>query len=243
MIKKEHTSSNFFWLCFCLLLLIFSMGVSWQIHKSSHFFYEFWYSQLNIEETIKTYSPQNNHGKEDFASTNKKQHLLSFNEIVKNIHDHGKDLNQLFYLNNHQQKRLLLTTPEILHLEDVSKLIHHLRFILVTNFLLLLLVSSIIFKKKYRKPKRKEQYIAIIIPISIVVLSFSILGFTNIFYYLHTVVFPDNHQWFFYYQDSLMSSLMKAPDLFAAIGFTLATITLMIFIFLYRLLAKIIFKH
>jgi len=243
MIKKEHTSSNFFWLCFCLLLLVFSMGASWQIHKSGNFFYEFWYSQLNIEETIKTYVPQNTHGKKDFASTAKKQHLLSFHEIVSKIHDHGKDLDQLFYLNNQQQKKLLLTAPEVLHLEDVSKLIHQLRFILVVNFLLLLLVSSLIFNKKYSKPKRKEQYVAIIIPTTILVLSFSILGFTNIFYYLHTVVFPVNHQWFFYYQDSLMSSLMKAPDLFAAIGFTLSIFTLVIYTMLYRLLAKILFKN
>jgi hypothetical protein len=45
---------------------------------------------------------------------------------------------------------------------------------------------------------------------------------------LHTVVFPADHQWFFYYKDSLMASLMKAPDIFAAIAAQLLVVALLI---------------
>jgi len=45
-----------------------------------------------------------------------------------------------------------------------------------------------------------------------------VIGVENLFYGLHTIVFPDDHQWFFYYEDSLMSTLMQAPNIFLPIG-------------------------
>lgn len=44
------------------------------------------------------------------------------------------------------------------------------------------------------------------------------IGPTRVFYTLHEWVFPSDHQWMFSYQESLMTTLMKAPDLFAAIA-------------------------
>jgi hypothetical protein len=46
---------------------------------------------------------------------------------------------------------------------------------------------------------------------------------------MHIFVFPDNHQWFFYYQDSLMSTLMKAPDLFAGIAIQIVLVGLILY--------------
>ena len=83
---------------------------------------------------------------------------------------------------------------------------------------------------------------AIVIPSATLLITFSVFGFTDIFYYLHTLVFPENHQWFFYYQESLMSSLMKAPDLFAGIGLSLVVIALIIYVIIYRLLMTKIFN-
>jgi hypothetical protein len=47
-----------------------------------------------------------------------------------------------------------------------------------------------------------------------------------VFYGLHTWIFPPGHAWFFYYQDSLMTMMMKAPELFAYIALTLAVVSL-----------------
>ncbi len=234
--------ANVLWLCFCLFLLVFSLGLSWQVNKSNNFFYSFWYAQLNIEQMVRTYVPQNTQGKQDFAKTTSKQHLQSFAEIVAEIHNGGTGLTQLSYLNNKQQVRALLTPAEVIHLKDVGNLVDQLHTISVINFLLLLGATGIIYLKKLPRPSRKDQQIAIVVPSLLLITSFSIFGFTNIFYYLHTVVFPDNHQWFFYYQESLMSSLMKAPDLFAAIGFMLSFFALIIYIACYQLLATKIFK-
>ena len=106
----------------------------------------------------------------------------------------------------------------------------------------LLITIAVIHQNNFLKPPRKYQHIAIAVPFTLSILSFSVFGFTDIFYYLHTVVFPNNHQWFFYYQESLMSSLMKAPDLFAAIGLSLSVIAVIIYVIFYQLLIPKIFK-
>jgi uncharacterized membrane protein len=239
---KVTRLSIFLWLCCCFFLLVFALGLSWQINKSAHFFYDFWYSQLNIQQTIKTYTPQNTEGKRDYANTDYKQHIKNFNQIVVEINNNGKGLEKLSYLNANNQRRVLLTSAEVVHLQDVSILVNKLRWISVINGLLLLIVIGIVYKFKQPKPHKKEQYMAVVIPSITLLLMFSIVGFTDIFYYLHTVVFPDNHQWFFYYQESLMSSLMKAPDLFAGIGLSLIVVAFVIYVIIYRLLITKIFK-
>ena len=75
-------------------------------------------------------------------------------------------------------------------------------------------------------PTGKQKIISLLSFIILLVAILSIWGFTEVFYYLHTVVFPENHQWFFYYRDSLMATLMKAPDIFSAIAAQLLLIAL-----------------
>jgi uncharacterized membrane protein len=53
---------------------------------------------------------------------------------------------------------------------------------------------------------------------SLSVLSIILIGPKQVFYHLHEMIFPADHAWFFYYQDSLMATLMKAPDLFGGIA-------------------------
>jgi hypothetical protein len=239
---KNRSLTTLLWFFFCLFLLFFSIGLSWQVNKSANFFYQFWYSQLNIEQTIKTYVPQNTQGKRDFASTDNKQHFKSFNQIVDEIHSDGIGLAELSYFNGENQKRTLLTKAEVVHLKDVSVLVNKLYFASAINVILLFIIAGGAYQVKAQKPPKKEQYTAVVIPTFLFLLIFSIFGFTEIFYYLHVLVFPDNHQWFFYYQESLMSSLMKAPDLFAGIGFSLIVIALAIYLVIYRLLMAKVFK-
>jgi uncharacterized membrane protein len=239
---KKRALATLLWLCCCLFLLIFSLGLSWQINKSVNFFYGFWYSQLNIEQTIKTYVPQNTQGKKDFVFTDTQQHQQSFNQIVVEIHNSGKGLSKLSYLNKYNQNRILLTKSEVVHLQDVSVLINRLRWISAINVILLLFLVAGVYRFKQPEPRNKDKYIAVIIPSALLLTVFIVFGFTDVFYYLHTLVFPDNHQWFFYYQESLMSSLMKAPDIFAAIALSLSLMAVIIYRIIYRLIMAKIFK-
>lgn len=241
-LKNSRSATNILWLLCCVSLIVFSLGFSWQLNKSADFFYGFWYQQLNIEQTITTYVPDNTFDKKDYVDTNTDQRVDNFSEIVTEIHNNGEHLAQLSYVNKQQQVKKLLTTAEIIHLKDVSHLIQKLTLVSVGNFCILLFLSGVIYQQKFYLPKRKDQFLAVVLPSSLLFILFIVFGFTELFYYLHTVVFPDNHQWFFYYQESLMSSLMKAPDLFAGISVTLTVTALIIYVAIYRLVIAKIFR-
>jgi len=241
-LKNSRSLTNILWLLCCTSLVLFSLGLSWQINKSANFFYGFWYQQLNIEKTITTYVPENIFDKKDYAETSKQQHLDNFSEIVTEIHNNGEQLAQLNYVNKKQQVKKLLTSAEILHLEDVSHLIEKLTLVSLGNLCVLLLLAGIIYQQKLCLPKRKDQVVAVVLPSLLLFILLSLFGFTELFYFLHTVVFPDNNQWFFYYQESLMSSLMKAPDLFAGISVSLSVIALIFYVIFYRIFIVNIFR-
>jgi len=56
-----------------------------------------------------------------------------------------------------------------------------------------------------------------------------IVGPQKVFYFLHEVFFKDKGQWFFYFQDSLMTTLM--PEVvFANISILIAALTTIIWV-------------
>jgi len=57
-----------------------------------------------------------------------------------------------------------------------------------------------------------------------------LIGPTKIFYVGHELIFPNNHQWFFYYEESLMSTMMKAPALFGPIACQLLLLTMLLWL-------------
>jgi len=219
------------------------LGLSWQVNKSTNFFYSFWYQQLSIEQTITNYVPDNTFGKQDYIETTTQQRIDNFAGIVHEIHNNGEELSSLSYVNKNQEVKKLLTQAEIIHLKDVSLLINKLTLFSAGNFIVLFIILGVIFKKKLCLPTTKDQFISVVFPCLLLILLFIFFGFTELFYYLHTVVFPDEHQWFFYYQESLMSSLMKAPDLFAGIAVTLMVIAIIVYMIFYQLFVVKIFKN
>ena len=64
-------------------------------------------------------------------------------------------------------------------------------------------------------------------------------GPRDVFYVFHEWVFPAGHQWFFYYQESLMSTLMKAPDLFGYIAAALVALAIVVLTLLLALAAHL----
>jgi hypothetical protein len=56
---------------------------------------------------------------------------------------------------------------------------------------------------------------------------------------MHVWVFPADHQWFFYYQDSLMSTLMKAPYLFGYIAVALVALATVFLALIFTLGARL----
>ncbi|TRX54450.1 DUF1461 domain-containing protein [Thalassomonas sp. M1454] len=227
-VKNQKTLPALIWLCFCTSLFIFSSGISWKLNSAIDFTYPNWYQALDIKNHIQTYAPQNQYNKQDFVHTSSEQHYSLFSEVVVAINNHGEGLDKISYTIDERTKRLF-TKSEVIHLEDVSILIDRLTWLWLVNLIPLSILLFAYIKNKVAMPDKKLKLQALITSALVIVLSFAFLGFKQIFYYFHTLVFPDNHQWFFYYQESLMSTFMKAPDLFAVMGLNLFLIAIIIF--------------
>lgn len=217
-----------YWFGVSILLLIVLVWLSWQGLKLHDFQYSHWYDWLNINQHIVVYAPQNLHylGLEHLT---KAEHTALFGHIVDAIHQHGQGLSEIvFYYGTVLQP--LLTQAEITHLQDVANLIDVANRIVLLSFLLvvLLLLYPLFNARGYPKFNAKTLCCVYLLISAFFWGSIIVLGPTTVFYWLHTIIFPVDHQWFFYYQDSLMTTLMKAPDLFGAIGATLVLYSLVL---------------
>ncbi len=208
------------------LSLILSLGIAWHALAKVDFGYVLWYEHGGIKETIDEFAPQNKH-KQDFALAGKQQHLAAFGAIVDSIQNHGQGLDKISYQVNGTTHQLL-HNAEIIHLQDVANLIDWLNKFLIYAFIIWLII--LIYRLKISAPfSKKQAFWSIFTGFSLILLPIIIFGPTKVFYQLHIWVFPKDNQWFFYYQDSLMSTMMKAPDLFGFIALSLLLTTLIIY--------------
>jgi len=231
----NHITQLTLWLFCCISLCIFTFGISWKIAISFNFGYQQIYPAIAIDKTIEKFAPLNRYNKRDFVDTDTLQHISLFEDIVTSISHSGSGLAEITYKNKKNEDRVLLTKAEIVHLNDVSILVDNLGVIwLVNNIFLLVFIYYFSINNSKNLNRSKKWFVLMMI--LLLILGLSLLGFTRIFYYLHTVVFPDNHQWFFYYQESLMTTLMKAPDIFVVIASLIVLIALPIYIIGYNLI-------
>lgn len=236
MLNKSYISKSLFTTALVIMIFWSSLFFSWLVLSSVNFAYPWLYSALSIDETISIYGPQNRY-KDDFHITSDEERFRLFGEIVIAIHQSGEGLHKIQYY--HPQGYVLdnfLRTPEIVHLQDVAKLLDRLYLfsilLVLTSIILLFFGCSSRFIVDFSAKKNiLISMVCVVILTSIVLL----VGAEEIFYQWHTLVFPDDHQWFFYYQDSLMSTLMQAPNLFGAIAALLAIFSLIIFSIFLRL--------
>ncbi len=225
------------WTAYSAGSLLLSLWLAWQLSAQVNFLYPVWYSLLEIDQTVTQTMPRHLY-KQEFIVTNTQEHHRLFSEIVTSIQNHGHGLEQItFYNPSGDELGILLTDSEVTHLQDVANLVDILDwFALVILIFCLLVLSSIIFFR-VRMPTIKRLSISMLVVISISVVIILFAGAKKFFYWLHTVIFPSEHQWFFYYEESLMSTLMQAPNLFAPISAMLLLLSLFIWL-LHLLLLK-----
>lgn len=216
------------WPLFTVVVLGSALFLAWQLLAHMNFLYPLWYENLDIDQVIATYGPQNRH-RSRFEDTTKAERTRLFAAIVKAIHNHGRDLDTLIYHDPAGRPiAALLTESEITHLQDVAHLLESLLPWGQNATLLLPLLVSILLWQKRNKPPVTKILLGLAISLSTAVSLILILGPVEVFYNLHTRLFPEDHRWFFYYQDSLMTMLMKAPVIFGYIAVSLATLTLLL---------------
>jgi len=237
VIKKINTA------LFSLCLLICSLFISWVLWAQVNFAYPAIHWSMNIGQHIDHYGPQNRY-RNQFELTDKTEHVRLFAQIVDAIHNNGHGLSRITYKDPEGKTiATLLRKAEVIHLQDVAHLINTFYWVSAFTILLTLILIMVFKHQKTKLPSLKQQALGIISVSIVSSIIIMIIGPVTVFYALHEWVFPDNHQWFFYYQESLMTVLMKAPDLFGAISVLIALLAIPIYLLLNRLVLKITTRH
>ncbi|MCP8898906.1 DUF1461 domain-containing protein [Gilvimarinus xylanilyticus] len=191
--------------------------VAWHLLAQVDFAYPQAYQALDIGAHIETYGPQNRY-KDDFADTDKEQRLGLFHQINEAIHQDPDSLAEITYTTNTGKLVALLRPPEVVHLQDVAHLIDGVYAAGWSALLVLIATTLALRLQQAPLPHPRHVILTFTGAIALGALVVFAAGPKKVFYLLHTWVFPPEHPWFFYYQDSLMTTLMKAPDLFGFIA-------------------------
>lgn len=224
------------WFAVLTGLLLVALGISWWLHAEFNYGYALWYDWLDLQAQIAEFGPQNRYILGfDTISPNAQQ--AAFNAIVHAIHHGGLGLTDIRFTDAYGVTKALLREPEVVHLQDVAALIDWLRVALfcVAGFTL-----AALWLLRHRINEIQWRWQGGILLAVLVALGglLAVVGFEAVFYQLHRWIFPAGHEWFFFYQDSLMSTMMKAPDLFAGIGASLVLFGLMIYMLMLLLLRR-----
>jgi hypothetical protein len=214
----HHRFRSLLWAILLLAALPASLLASWQVLKSAEFLYPLWYDVIGIDRTIAEYGPQNNY-RHHFELTTRKERTRLFADIVAAIHDGGRGLETLSYHDARGQAVApLLRSPEITHLRDVARLVDGMYRLGLGAVVVWLVVLAWLWRLHLPPPPLGRYFAGLGLLAVVSTLAVIAIGAKKVFYTAHTLIFPAGHQWFFYYEESLMTMLMKAPDLFAAIA-------------------------
>lgn len=215
-----------------LAVLVTSLWLSGLALRHLDYGYPVFYHLLDIEQTIEYYGSQNRF-REGFEQTDAAQHRALFREIRMAIHDGGQGLDAIEYSLPDGRSVALLHEAEIIHLKSVARLFTGFDWL---SWGLMLLLPLILWSRcAGGVPLASLRVVAptlLLVAAGTTLLVF-LLGPKRLFYLLHEWAFPAGEQWFFYYQDSLMTTLMQAPNLFGAIAVAWAVPSVLLFMLIY----------
>lgn len=215
-----------------------SLFCAWQLLSGINFAYPVLYDMIGVNETITEYGPQNRF-KKGFELTTREERIRLFSAIVDAINDDGKGLGEIrYHEHNGKEMDLLLREPEVVHLRDVATLLLALRHFSYMALFATAMLTAMFYWRRVRVMRVRYAFIAVgLLTIAGAFVSIA-YGAKELFYKWHVLVFPDGHQWFFYYQDSLMSTMMKAPVMFGYIAVLIVVLALVLFSLFWWLLER-----
>lgn len=198
-----------------------SLYLCWLLSAKLDFLYPVWYKQLNIEQLIQKTGPRHRY-KKNFHLTQPEEHFRIFARINHAVHHDVKQLSTIAYHNMNGEKiDFFLRKAEITHLIDVANLIQILNTMGLGSIVLFIATGLTILLRKIRFPGVLKLGMATAGASLVISTCIILIGPVELFYLLHHWVFPENNQWFFYYEDSLMTLMMHAPYLFGYISLML----------------------
>ena len=208
--------------------LCVAFALSWGLLASMNFSYGFWHDYGGIGWAIDEYGDDNQF-RFGFHLTSKAQREALFAGIAKAIQNDGVGLEDLEYQVPGYEPQKLLREPEVVHLVDVAHLVNKGMMLAAVAGLIWLVLWLYFFFWERAIPSLKRQVLSIFALMAFLTLLVLLIGPVKIFYVAHEWVFPENHQWFFYYQESLMSTMMYAPYIFGWIALEWVVFALLIF--------------
>ncbi|MGC8697042.1 MAG: DUF1461 domain-containing protein [Halothiobacillus sp.] len=202
-----------------LLLWPAALMLAWLALSQCNFFYPLDYRWLNIPATIAQYAPQNRHGKQNFVQTDAAEQARLFAEITRAINHQGAGLQALHYANPQGvDLGVFLTPDEVMHLTDVSKVVDVGQDVGLAALIAWLSLAAFSVWRRIPLPSLRALSIGTVTTLGVAGIAVALIGPMQVFNAFHRSVFPANHPWFFYYQDSLMTTFMQAPNLFGLIA-------------------------
>ena len=230
-----------------LALLVSCLYVSWQVLSQTNFLYEQIYDRNNLEAHVNEFAPLNRNGKESFALTTKAERVRVFNEIAREINSGGGGLGLInFSPKGADEIKPFLIDAERDHLQDVADLVSSLKPIGAVIASLLIAFYGFCWYYKVSRYQYFWRPPGILVSLAqiaavaalCVAITFAI-GPQQTFYLLHEWAFTDKAQWFFYFEDSLMTTLM--PEIvFANIAAMIGLLTVLIWLLLNLALRRIL---
>lgn len=209
--------------------LIVAFWLSWHLLSFFNFGYSWFYESQHIDAHIQEFGPQNKF-KEGFETTSADERVRLFRAIVESINDDGAGLADIQYERADGTKETLLREPEVGHLEDVAVLVTGFNRVAILCLAVLVILSAAMNMTRTRAPSVKQIIIGMLLIGGGYVGFIFLVGPLRYFYWLHVKIFPKDSQWFFYYQESLMTTLMKAPQIFGSITLLWVGSALLLFI-------------
>jgi len=211
-------------------LVFVSLMLSWHALAKLEFLYPVWYSALAIEDHVSHYGARNRTGRQDFVLTGPAEHRRLFGAVVEGIHGRGTPLDQLVYRDRDGNVLgTFLRAEEVGHLRDVAALVDKLLLagwsIAAVTVMLVLLHG----RRGVCLPTLMQAMLGYGILLGLAGVVVGLVGPQEVFDRLHEWIFASGHPWFFYYEDSLMTTVMKAPDIFAAIASTWLVLHLILY--------------
>ncbi len=217
----------FIWPLVFIGQLLATSLLAWHLMAQINFAYPTGYTLLGMDKHIAEFAPLNRHI-HGFEFTRPKDHWELFAQITDSVQHNGKGLADISFTLPNNTKLPLMHTAEIIHLQDVSNLINKFYLAGGAGILIWIIFLWIAYHQKLAFPRLRNIVFGFFGGVFIITSIILSVGATKVFYWLHTKVFPDGHQWFFYYEDSLMTTLMKAPDIFAFIASLLLIVLIIV---------------
>jgi hypothetical protein len=232
IIKSSILAIAVFFICLVL---------SWHFLSKANFFFDTLYDMHQIESHIAEFAPQNRQNRINFELTSKNERIRIVGKILRTVNSKGVGLETIKYFNTDGVPvNLFLTLAEVEHLKDVSVLVHLMNSIAFILMIIFIIIFSLAWRYKTTTPSLLMLTCSMVGFVIIATGCIIFIGPQIVFNELHEWVFADKSEWHFYYQDSLMTTLLKAPDTFATMAILMTAIALIFWLLIFCLTKKLL---